>query len=201
MILSPRPGVDRRGPAAPGSGFNITAVRLTRRPSPRAAEGQHHAPTGEGFARRTKDWPWTPRPGVPPAGHRCSISSNSKLKAAFTWAGQTRPAVALLRSDAAGCTRGPGGRESGGVGLDASLLPQWPARVRRRACEGRLRVLVVILIRRWQPGMAHLTGTLLGIQPPILQRGSSSRGQGFRACAQDEGLARCHGQGAGLRRI
>jgi hypothetical protein len=36
------------------------------------------------------------------------------------------------------------------------------------------------LIRRWQPGMAHLTGTFLGISP-ILQRQLK---EGVWACAQ-----------------
>ena len=38
----------------------------------------------------------------------------------------------------------------------------------------------VILSRRWQPGMAHLTGTLLGI-PPILHRQLKEGVSGMRA--------------------
>ena len=70
------------------------------------------------------------------SGTSMSMSSNSKLKAALTWAGHTRPAVALFSR---------------------------PSRL------SSSRSVRVILIRRWQPAMAHLTGTLLGISL-ILQR-------------------------------
>ena len=39
----------------------------------------------------------------------------------------------IVRSDAAGCTRGPGGREFGGVGLDADSAVKERARDLRRS--------------------------------------------------------------------
>ena len=60
------------------------AVRLTLRPRQR---GQHHPPTGGSLDASTSS---------SSSGTSMSISSNSKLKAAYTWAGQTRPAVALF---------------------------------------------------------------------------------------------------------
>ena len=52
--------------------------------------------------------------------------------------------------------------------------------VLRPSCLSPSRSARVILIRRWQPGMAHLTGILLGI-PQCYNDGSR---QGFRACVQ-----------------
>ena len=110
-------------PAAPGSGVNITRQR------------------GFSLAASTRS---------SPSGTSMSISSNSKLKAAFTWAGQTMPAVALFSR---------------------------PSRL------SSSRSTRVILIRRWQPAMAHLTGTLLGI--PLILQGQLKEGvSGMRArCA------------------
>ena len=82
-----------------------------------------------------------------PSGTSMSISSNSKLKAALTWAGQTRPAAA------------------------------WFSRPTRLSSSRSARV---ILIRRWQPGMAHLTGTFLGI-PPNFTTTARGRGSAMRA--------------------
>ena len=75
-----------------------------------------------------------------------SISSNSKLKAALTWAGHTTPAMALFSR---------------------------PTRL------SSSRSARVIFSRRWQPGMAHFAGTLLGISS-ILQR-QLEEGAGMRA--------------------
>ena len=75
-----------------------------------------------------------------------SISSNSKLKAALTWPGQTRPAVAL-------CSR--------------------PTRL------SSSRSARVTFSQRWQPAIAHLTGTCLGISPILQQQLREGR-----ACAQ-----------------
>ena len=122
MTLSPRPGVDwlSGSPAAPGSGVNITRQR------------------GVSLDASTRS---------SSSGTSMSISSNSKLKAAFTWAGQTTPAAALF------------------------------SRPTRLSSSRSARVIFSL---RWQPAMAHLTGTFLGISP-ILQR--QLRGGG-RACAQ-----------------
>ena len=111
MTLSPSLGVDwlSGSPAAPGSGVNIT---------------RHRGVSLDASIKSS------------PSGTSMSISSNSKLKAAFTWAVHTTPAVALFSRP----TR---------------LSSSRSARVN--------------LIRRWQPAMAHLTGTFLGISP-ILQR-------------------------------
>ena len=71
ITLSPRPGVDSLSvsPVAPGRGVNITRKRgLSLDASTRSSS----------------------------SGTSMSISSNSKLKAALTWPGQTRPAVALF---------------------------------------------------------------------------------------------------------
>ena len=109
--MPPHPGVDwlSVSPAAPGSGVNITRQR------------------GVSLDASTRS---------SSSGTSMSISSNSKLKAAFTWAGHTTPAVALFSR---------------------------PTRL------SSSRSARVIFSRRWQPAMAHLTGTLLGISP-ILQR-------------------------------
>ena len=122
MTLSPSLGVDwlSGSPAAPGSGVNIT---------------RHRGVSLDASTRSS------------PSGTSMSISSNSKLKAAFTWAGQTRPAVALF---------------SRPIRLSSSRSAR------------------VILIRRWQPGMAHLTGTFLGISL-ILQRQLKEGVSGMRA--------------------
>ena len=71
MTLSPRPGVDwlSGSSAAPGRGVNITRQ------------------WGVSLDDSTRS---------SPSGTSMSISSNSKLKAALTWAGQTMPAVALF---------------------------------------------------------------------------------------------------------
>ena len=94
------------------------AVRPTRRPG---QQGQHHAPPGSFLGRLDQEFP------------QRDIDVNIvefELKAAFTSAGQTMPAVALF---------------SRSTRLSSSRSAR------------------VILIRRWQPAMAHLTGTLLGI--------------------------------------
>ena len=111
MTLSPRPGVGwpSGSPSAPGSGVNITRQR------------------GVSLDASTRN---------SSSGTSMSISSNSKLKAALTWAVHTTPAVALFSR---------------------------PTRLRSS------RSARVIFSRRWQPAMAHLTGTFLGISP-ILQR-------------------------------
>ena len=100
------------------------AVRPTRRPG---QQGQHHAPPGSFLGRLDQEFP------------QRDIDVNIvefELKAAFTSAEQTTPAVALFSR---------------------------PTRL------SSSRSARVILIRRWQPAMAHLTGTLLGISL-ILQR-------------------------------
>ena len=125
MTLSPRPGVGwpSGSPSAPGSGVNITRQR------------------GVSLDASTRS---------SSSGTSMSISSNSKLKAALTWAVHTTPAVALFSRP----TR---------------LSSSRSARVN--------------LIRRWQPGMAHLAGTLVGI-PPILQRQlKEGGGQARRVCS------------------
>ncbi len=107
-------------PAAPGSGVNITRQ------------------LGVSLDASTRS---------SPSGTSMSISSNSKLKAAFSSAGQTTPAVALFSR---------------------------PTRL------SSSRSARVILVRRWQPGMTHLTGTLLGISL-ILQRIARGEDSGMRA--------------------
>ena len=107
-------------PTVPGSGVNITRQR------------------GVSLDASTRS---------SPSGTSMSISSNSKLKAAFTSVGQTTTAVALF------------------------------SRPTRRSSSRSARV---IFTRRWQPGMAHLTGTLLGISP-ILQQQLKEGVSGMRA--------------------
>ena len=107
MTRSPRPCVGwlSVSPVAPGSGVNITRQR------------------GVFLDASTRS---------SSSGTSMSISSNSKLKAALTWTGQTRPAVALFSR---------------------------PTRL------SSSRSARVILSRRRQPAIAHLTGTFLGIPP------------------------------------
>ena len=109
LFLCPGVGWLSSSPTAPGRGVNITRQR----------EVSLDASTKSSSS-----------------GTSMSISSNSKLKAAFTWAGHTTPAVALFSR---------------------------PTRL------SSSRSARVIFSRRWQPAMAHLTGTLLAISP-ILQR-------------------------------
>ena len=115
------------------------AVRLTRPPGQR---GQYHAPTGSFLGRLYQEFPQR-HINV----NTMSILSNSKLKAAFTSAGQTMPAVALFSR---------------------------PTRL------SSSRSARVILTRRWQPAMAHLTGTLSRHFPNITTTAPGG-GSGWRA--------------------